>query len=164
MSWTQWNDPKSAGWNLEEKAEKLNYQSPPWSEKYPNLAKIMSDSPREPLYTTIESNIFINSSKSAYSFDGNTTKLLPKLKMENNLVLQSTALSGEEKAKKPKGFEYLQTPDDLGFVDFKNGDFIMKDDSFLLWKRPGFMKIPFEEIGLKVDDARRSLPARADGL
>lgn len=164
MSWTQWNDPKSAGWNLEEKAEKLNYQSPPWSEKYPNLAKIMSDSPREPLYTTIESNIFINSSKSAYSFDGNTTKLLPKLKMENNLVLQSTALSGEEKAKKPKGFEYLQTPDDLGFVDFKNGDFIMKDDSFLLWKRPGFKKIPFEEIGLKVDDARRSLPARADGL
>ncbi|MBP6603756.1 MAG: hypothetical protein KA250_18215, partial [Verrucomicrobiales bacterium] len=87
-----------------------------------------------------------------------------KLKMENNLVLQSTALSGEEKAKKPKGFEYLQTPDDLGFVDFKNGDFTMKDDSFLLWERPGFKKIPFEEIGLKVDDARRSLPARADGL
>ena len=121
----------------------------------------MSDSPQEPLYTTIESNIFINSSKSAYSFDDNTKKILPKLKVEDNLVLQSAALSEDEKAKKPKGFEYLKTPEDLGFVNFGKGDFTMKDDSFLLRKRPGFKKIPFEEIGLKVDDARKSLPARA---
>lgn len=163
MSWKQWNDPKYGGWNLEEKAEGLNYKSPPWSEKYPNLAKIMSDSPREPLYTTLESNIFIDSSKSAYSFDGNTTKILPKLKVADNLVLQATALSEEEKGRKPKGFEYLQTPEDLGFVDIKNEDFTLKEDSFLLMKRPNFKKIPFREIGLKVDEVRKSAAAGKGG-
>ncbi len=162
MSWKQWNDPKYSGWNLEEKAEKLNYKSPPWSEQYPNLAKIMSDSPQEPLYTTIETNIFINSSKGAYSFDGNTKKILPKLTVEDNLVLKSKALSEEEKAKRPKGFEYLQTPESLGFVDFEKEDFTLKADSFLLKKRPGFKKIPFNEIGLKVDNARPSIPVRAE--
>lgn len=161
MSWKQWNNPEYAGWNLEEKAEKLNYKSPPWSEKYPSLARIMSDSPREPLHTTIESNIFINSSKSAASFNSTTTKILPKLKVEDNLVLQKVALTDEEKAKKPKGFAYEKMPEDLSFVDFDTGNFTLKEDSFLLKKRPELQKIPFEEIGLKVNDVRKSLPARA---
>ncbi|MDF1754553.1 MAG: right-handed parallel beta-helix repeat-containing protein [Verrucomicrobiales bacterium] len=159
MSWKQWNNPKYGGWNLEEKAEKLNYKSPPWSERYPNLAKILSDSPQEPLRTTIETNVFVNPGKSAYSFDGNTKKIYSKLKVEGNLVVQAKELSEKENAGKPAGFEYVKSPEDLGFVDFDAANFTLKDDSFILQQRPDFEKIPFDEIGLKKDDVRKTLPA-----
>ncbi|MDF1812680.1 MAG: right-handed parallel beta-helix repeat-containing protein [Verrucomicrobiales bacterium] len=160
MSWKQWNNPKYGGWNLEEKARKLKYQSPPWSERYPNLAKIMSDSPQEPLYTSIETNVFIGSVKSPYNFDGNTKKILSKLKVDNNLVILKEELSEEAKARKASGFEFVKSPGDLGFADFETGDFTLKDDSFVLQKVPGFKRIPFGEIGLKVDDFRKTLPGK----
>ncbi len=52
MTWKQWNNPADSSWSLEAKAQQFNYTQPPWSTKYPRLAAIMNENPREPLGNT----------------------------------------------------------------------------------------------------------------
>lgn len=54
-----WNTP-GGSWHLEGKAQKLDYANGVWAERYPRLANIMNDNPREPLYNPIEGNVFID--------------------------------------------------------------------------------------------------------
>ena len=57
--WKNWNT-KGDGWNLEERAQKFDYTSGVWAARYPRLADIMNDNPREPLYNPVENNTFVN--------------------------------------------------------------------------------------------------------
>ena len=57
----------------------------------------------------------------------------------------------------------LTTDEDLGFQDAGKMDFRLRDESVVFKKLPKFQRIPFEKIGLCVDEYRKSLPAkRAD--
>jgi hypothetical protein len=47
------------GWHLEGKAQQFDYTKGLWSERYPRLANIMNDHPREPLFNPVECNKFI---------------------------------------------------------------------------------------------------------
>jgi hypothetical protein len=79
--------------------------------------------------------------------------------MENNLVYkhgETFRLVGEHAQ-----FEFKNnfvTLDDPGFVDVENENFQLMDDSIVYQKIPGFEKIPFEKIGLYVDEYRTILP------
>ena len=84
MTWKQWNNPEHPSWCLEDKARRLNYTQPPWSTKYPRLAAIMNEEPRQPLGNTIRRNAFIDCSKQVLSFDGNVKKLLDKFDIADN--------------------------------------------------------------------------------
>ena len=53
----------------------------------------------------------------------------------------------------------LVTAGDPGFVDAAKGNFALKPDSEVFKKIPGFKPIPFDQIGLRLDNYRRSLPA-----
>ena len=55
----KWNVP-GGGWHLEGKAEKMDYRHGVWAQRYPRLANIMNDHPREPLYNPVEDNVFID--------------------------------------------------------------------------------------------------------
>lgn len=57
ITWKNWNTP---GWNLEERAQRLGYTNGVWSTRYPRLANIMNDHPREPLYNPVEGNVFVD--------------------------------------------------------------------------------------------------------
>ena len=59
ITWGNWNVP-GGGWHLEGKAQELGYTKGIWAEKYPRLANIMNDHPREPLYNPIDGNVFID--------------------------------------------------------------------------------------------------------
>ena len=59
MTWRQWNTPGD-GWNLEEKASRLGYTNGVWAARYPRLARIMDDHPREPLYNPVAGNVFVD--------------------------------------------------------------------------------------------------------
>tara|TARA_R110002111_G_scaffold262872_1_gene342339 strand:+ start:58959 stop:61184 length:2226 start_codon:yes stop_codon:yes gene_type:complete len=166
MTWKQWNDPKSAGWNLEDKAEKMNYKNPPWSTQYPHLAKIMQDSPREPLYNPIQRNVFVNCTQEVYHFDGNVKKLLDKFEIENNLAVNTTGTkSGVAMIKDLKGFTNLEgtagKPIPLGIVQESNGKLTLQQDAALLKQKASFEAIPFDKIGLYEDEFRRKLPERS---
>ena len=45
---------------LEEKARKLDYTNGVWAARYPRLADMMNDHPREPLYNPVVGNTFID--------------------------------------------------------------------------------------------------------
>ena len=164
MSWKQWNEPGTS-WDLEGKAEKLNYKKPPWSEKYPRLARIMEDSPREPLYNPVMNNVIVDCAKEVCSFDKNVMSLLDKFRIENNVVIATASTNRIPLKAGIPGFKTVNgspdNPIDLGFKDRENGDFELG------WWRPAikkfaphFKEIPFDEIGLYEDDYRRALPER----
>ncbi|TWU44365.1 hypothetical protein Q31b_19010 [Novipirellula aureliae] len=159
MTWEHWNSAKHSGWNLEEKAQALNYQKPPWSDRYPQLAMIMSDSPREPLYNPIHRNVFVNITSQVWSRDKNVDALMDKFEIENNLVVNTR---GDEAAiamakDQWEGFRNLAgspaAPIELGFVDADNQDFSLRDDARLRKELPAFEPIPMHQIGLYIDPA-----------
>ena len=53
--------------------------------------------------------------------------------------------------------------DDMGFADAEKLDFRMSADALVFTKVPGFAAIPFEKIGLYVDEHRKTLPEHPSG-
>jgi len=164
MTWKQWNNPADAGWSLEKKAQQFNYTQPPWSLKYPHLAAIMKEDPREPLYNPIRRNVFVDCAKQVCDFDANVKKLLDKLEIAGNLAVNTRGLKTVAPAPTFKGFVALtgtaEKPVDLGFKDVKKEDLALVKDALLLKELPSFEPIPFDKIGLFKDEYRRELPAR----
>jgi parallel beta-helix repeat protein len=146
MTWKQWNDPKSSGWGLEEKAERLNYREPPWSERYPKLAVIMSDSPQEPLHNSIRRNVFVDCSKQVCNFDANVKKLVNKIDLADNLSVNTTGTAKNLSVGIP-GFISMSgsetDPIALGFGKGAKPNFSRLAETF-----PSLEPIPFEAIGL----------------
>ena len=164
MTWRQWNNPNEPSWRLEDKAQRLNYTQPPWSVKYPRLAAIMSDSPREPLYNPVQRNVFVDSRKQACAFDKGVVGVLAKLEVADNLVVDTKGAKQGKAVPAYKGFRGLagtaDKPLDLGFVDVGKDDLRLREQARLLTELPAFQPIPCERIGLFQDEYRKALPAR----
>lgn len=65
---------------------------------------------------------------------------------------------GREPVTTPFERNYVVKGDYAAFVDAKGGDFRLKEDAKVFTEIPGFNPIPFEKIGLRVDETRRTLP------
>ncbi len=162
MTWKNWN-VAGGGWNLEEKAEQLNYKNPPWSERYPKLAKIMENMPQAPLGCVFEKNVMIDC-KQWINLDDNVLKLLARDDIEDNvvvfdnLVVENDVKSGDPKLpEKEKAEQKYLMNTDPGFVDVANNDFRFVPGSKLLDSLPkGFETIPFDKIGIYVDEYRKT--------
>ena len=165
MTWPHWNNANEAGWQLDAKAQAMDYRNPPWSVRYPRLAAIMDDSPREPLYKPIRRNVFVDCTKQVCSFDGNVRKLIDRLEIADNLVVNTTGADDIATAQDLKsGFSTIagtnSEPLDVGFVDAAAQDFSLRKNSRLRQELPDFEDIPFDRIGLVKDDDRHELPHR----
>jgi len=163
MTWPHWNNKNDPSWCLEEKAKAFNYTQPPWSVKYPRLAAIMNEEPRQPLNNPIRRNVFVDCTRKVYDFDGNVIKLLDKFVMEDNLIVDTHgAPAGKAAAKDPKGWSRIAGTKDepvvLGFADPAAGDFTLRKNARLRKVLPSFEAIPVHAIGLFTDDFRRKLP------
>jgi hypothetical protein len=164
MTWKQWNNPADSSWHLEAKAQRLNYTQPPWSERYPKLARIMQEEPRQPLGNVIRANVFVDCTKQLCSFDGNVKELLGKLDIAENLAVNTSGASNVVMARGLKGFRDVSgspsAPVDLGFKNPAAGDFTFKTNARLLMENPAFKPIPADRIGLITDEYRRQLPIK----
>jgi hypothetical protein len=164
MTWKQWNSPADPSWHLEAKAQRLKYTQPPWSERYPKLARIMQEDPQQPLGNVIRGNVFVDCTKQLCSLDGNVKKLLDKLDIAENLAVNSGGTSNVVMARDLKGFRDLAgspaAPVDLGFKNRAGGDFSVSPGASWLKTELAFKPIPAERIGLLVDEYRRQLPGR----
>ncbi len=164
MTWKQWNDPNDGSWCLEKKAEQLHYRQPPWSERYPHLAAILDRSPREPLDNPVRGNVFVDITKKVCDFDGNFLKLIDKMEIADNLVMNTAGSESLAKAETVKGFRTLigqaDNPIDPGFRNRAKGDFELSDTARIYVELPAFKKIPFRSIGLYRDTYRTALPVR----
>jgi hypothetical protein len=131
MNWC--GDSVGPGGVMRKLLAEMPYQTPPWSQRYPQLLTLLSDEPGTPKYDVVR----------------------------NNVVWRSKPMNlAKEVVKFGTVTDNLTTNDDLGFQDVGRMDFRLRDDSIVLRKLPKFQKIPFEKIGLYVDECRKSLPAK----
>ena len=161
MTWKQWNNPEDRSWCLEDKAKRLDYMQPPWSKKYPRLAAIMNENPREPLGNTICRNVFVDCTKQVCNFDSNVKSLLDKLEISDNLVINTT---GKGKTLDISGFKNIEgtedKPLDPGLGDLTTQGFSPQWKSWIQSQMPSFESIPLDNIGLYQDKYRQKLPER----
>ena len=163
MTWKQWNTP-DGGWNLEEKAEMMDYKNPPWSTRYPKLAAIMTNMPQAPLGNVFENNVMIDCREWLH-LDRNALRILGQsgitdnIVVKGNLVVENAVKSTD--AKLPPAERNLQRFVQNVEPEFRNPatmDFRFKEGSLLNEVLPEKFDIPYENIGIYVDDYRKSLP------
>lgn len=110
---------------------------PPWSVRFPMLTGLLENHPELPQRCVIERNVLVGAGKVC-------------------------DLHG-----RPEHFKVVTVRDnvevpleEMGFIDAAKLDFRMYPDGLVLKKVPGFHPIPFEKIGLYVNDLRPVLPPR----
>ena len=111
--------------------DKVPYKDAPWRTRYPKLVGIWEDEPAVPKGNVVQHNLMVNSGPMSLAGE------VPKFgTVADNLFLKS----------------------DPGFVNPAALDFRLKDVAAVQKQLPGFQPIPFEKIGLVVDEYRRALP------
>ncbi len=111
-----------------EPLKRFRIKEPPWSTRYPKLARILEEHPQAPLGNVVANNV---------SYRGSWRDPDKKyVKIADNLI----------------------TDEDPGFVDAANMNFQLRDDSIVYRKIPGFKRIPFDRIGLYRDEYRTTSP------
>jgi len=131
----------SRGYNATDKRlrndlDSVPYQSPPWSDKYPSLVKILEEKPEYPSGILIEGNLFVRC-KTPMRRSGKADELAGVI-CANNVE-----------------------SNDLGmFVDADAFNFTLKPDAAIFTAIPSFQKIPFDKIGVYPDFYRPVVPPR----
>ncbi len=162
---------KGGAWRMWERAQEIGYDKPPYSTRYPELLRLFKDGdPRIPNGNVVRRNV-----SSGGGFLGlHPAVSFADVKVEQNLIgdplLFTGSPTGDGKAGRYSQGDAALTPlweksgnvmlaGDPGFVDVERHDFCLKPDS-PAWKM-GFKPIPFEQMGLRVDEFRKSLPLPA---
>ena len=123
--------------------DKLNavpYKEPPWSSRYPKLARILEEIPQAPLGNVLVNNV-------SYRSGWRDPEAICRAVFKNNIDKKYVTISNNHVPE-----------EDHGFFDAANENFQLKNDSIVYKKIPGFMKIPFEKIGLYRDEYRATWP------
>lgn len=123
-----WAAPGGSGMVKTLKA--MPYTGPLWSQRYPQLVKILDDDPMAPKGNIVARNICVGGRWDAFD-----KKALPLITFRDNLLNQ-----------------------DPLFVDAAQLNFGLKDDSPAL--KLGFKPIPTNKIGVYQDELRASWPVR----
>lgn len=117
----------------------INIKQPPYSERYPELVDymdvIVEGVEWEGMWTkrnVLSTNVIVGGNKALIRIRQNGTGVFENV---NN----------------------FQTDEDPGFVDLEGGNFMLRDDSEVYKKLEGFKPIPFDKMGLYVDEYRRQL-------
>ncbi|MEI6502397.1 MAG: right-handed parallel beta-helix repeat-containing protein, partial [Armatimonadota bacterium] len=175
-----WEDPqyfKEKGpWPMVENLKAVNYDQPPYSTRYPALARLAEDFALGEDHIVERQLPKDNVVRRNVSYDGefldmNRLVSLQHVKVEQNLIAAPVVFTGSfegsgTSARHTNGdaaaAEVLGKTGNVifkgnpGFADIEAQDFTLKPDS-PVWKL-GFKPIPFAQIGLQRDTYRRSLP------
>lgn len=115
----------------------VNIKAPPYSERYPELVNYM--------------DVIVEGEE----WEGMRTR--------NNVLSTNLIVGGNEKLIRFRQdgtgvFENVnnfQTNEDPGFLDYKGGNFMLREDSEVFKKLPGFEPVPFNKMGLYIDEFRK---------
>ncbi|NQU44638.1 hypothetical protein HQ520_15210 [bacterium] len=128
LGWAAKYQARGGGHEMYKKLVAVNYDRPPWSERYPSLFRILSENPHAPKGNVIRKNVAWRCEKWG-RLEGEYAIL------ENN----------------------LKADGDPGFVDAEGRDFRLREDSEVLKKIPGFTALPIDEMGLYRDQWRQEV-------
>lgn len=124
-------DRYCAGNTLFDRLKPVRHDRPPYSERYPALARVLDDDPGHPKGNVMSRNICVGGAWDVFSLSTQNQFVRKLVKMENNL-----------------------TEGDPGLIAPEKGDFRLKEESPAL--KLGFKPIPFEKIGPYPDEYRRN--------
>jgi hypothetical protein len=136
---TRWGHFRPNG-PMYEPLKQFKHDQPPWSTRYPKLARILDESPQAPLGNTLERNVSVRSGWRD-----------PEAHCRKNFKVHI------DKRYMTIKDNYV-TDQDPGFINAANMNFRLKDDSIIYRKVPGFQKIPFDQIGLYRNEFRTTRP------
>ncbi|MCC7491331.1 MAG: NPCBM/NEW2 domain-containing protein [Fimbriimonadaceae bacterium] len=111
--------------------KQMPYQSELWRQRYPQLAGILDDNPGAPKGNVVRRNLFVQSP---------TPQIAGPARQYGNIADNWVAA------------------EDPGFVNLALGDLRLRPDAVALQRIPGFRPPPFEQMGLRVDEDRPTLP------
>lgn len=127
-----WSGENTENWGtLTGRLNALPYQQEPWATRYPELVNILEDDPGMPKRNRVTRNLIVRSGNMNIAAEAR----------EHGTIEDNWA-----------------TDEDPGFVDAAAMNFNLREDSPVFERVPGFEPIPFDRIGLYVDEHRRSLP------
>jgi hypothetical protein len=109
------------GREYDKRLQLVNYQKPPYSERYPQLVNYWDDDPSLPKRNTVSQNVFYKVKKT-YSHKKDWMPF-----MDDNWI----------------------TDKNPGFVNEEKMDFKLKKNAKVFSEIPGFQDIPFDKIGVK---------------
>ena len=123
----EWAKPMiAAGGVIEQRLNEIHYNLPPYSTKYPKLAKYWDDNPSFPKRNKIDGNVFVNVGQIVLKVDEGVNADKPFLDFTNNNII---------------------IKEDPGFIDMENENFMLKSSSEIFEKIQGFEPLPFEKMG-----------------
>jgi hypothetical protein len=169
-------------WEMAERLQRVNYDQPPYSTRYPMLARLAEDfakGEQDAFQRTLPKDNIIrcNVSTGPHFLGLGAQAGLTDVRVEKNLIGNSVVLTGS-----PTGDGHARTYAhddktiesilertgniirfaDPGLVDPDAEDFRLRRESPA--RKLGFSPIPFDEIGLRTDQYRRQLPLRAPAV
>jgi len=127
-----------------DKLKAVNHDKPPWSTRYPKLARILLENPQAPLGNVLVNNV-------SYRSGWRDPEEVCRATFKNNINKKYMRIKAN-----------FVTDEDPGFIDAARMNFQLKDDSVVYRKIPGFKKIPFGNIGLYQDQFRATRPVSGD--
>ena len=124
----RWDHFREGG-PMYELLDKVNHDEPPWSTRYPKLARILDERPQAPLGNVLRRNVSVRS-------NWRNPEEVCRAMFQNNIEEQYMDVG-----------ENLVTDKDPGFADMSAQDFRLRKDSAVFKAIPGFEAIAFEKIG-----------------
>jgi hypothetical protein len=137
---TRWGHFRPGG-PMYEPLEKFRHDRPPWSTRYPKLARILEEMPQAPLGNVLRRNVSV---RSGWRDPEEECRKTFKTHIDRKYMEMA---------------DNYVTDEDPGFVDAASMDFRLREDSVVYRAIPGFKSIPFDRIGLYRDEYRASWPA-----
>jgi hypothetical protein len=172
IQFNSWRDmilfKPGGAWRMTERLDEVHYDQPPYSTRYPGLLRLFNDGdPRLPTGNVVRCNV---------SYGGRFLQLHPlvsfkDVRVERNLIADPMVFEGSltadgQDARYVNGDAQIARAlgqsgnvimsGDPGFADIAGRDFGLKPSS-PAWKL-GFKPIPFDQIGLRRDEFRKSVP------
>ncbi|MDX6765205.1 MAG: right-handed parallel beta-helix repeat-containing protein [Candidatus Methylacidiphilales bacterium] len=124
------------------RVKELNPDQEPWKSAHPELATMLDNRPELPWRTRFVGNLIVSQNPAPSEL-----KMNAQFKNNPDIILEQDNLTMAE---------------DPGFIDAAAGNFGLKPDSAVFQKIPGFEPIPFDKIGLQVDEFRPVLPDESE--
>jgi len=180
LSFSAWHDPKKfqegGDWRMVENLEAVNYAQPPYSTRYPLLQRLAEDfrndaddllQRRLPKDNLLRRNV----SQGEFFLRLDPKASLDHCRVEGNVIADEVvfqgAFDGNGKSVAYRNGDVLAAAElsrrgnvivrgDPGFGGLRTQDFALVPGSPAT--RLGFEPIPFEQIGLRTDEFRRTLP------
>ncbi len=139
------------GWDLLAKLQTLNWQQPPWCDRYPHLVNVMQDEPKLPLHNVFACNVAVNCQRFLQMHGTVKDTALSRLDFRDNLAFGVINKADEAAFPQTKEGQRRVTfrSETLPGSDAPDRDgFSLQDASEFRLFAPWFRRISIEKAGL----------------